>query len=113
MKPTIKPAVREMLDKIDVFLSTAPIDEAQQLWDVLTALRGPDDDDPELKSRTTTHIRAAAFPKARDARRNYHFYASFSTEECPKIFGEMDCLNEHFLGHYYYAQRILLGTKEE
>jgi hypothetical protein len=53
-----------MLDKIDDFLITADRMESLSLWDVLTALRGPDDEDRDLKDVTTAVIRAKAFPKA-------------------------------------------------
>ena len=52
---------REMLDVIDEFLSKRDA-EASKLWDVLTALRGPDTSDYD-KTETTVHIRSAAFPK--------------------------------------------------
>ena len=54
--------VREVLDVIDEFLARGD-SRAGALWDVLTALRGPDDESKEqLKSSTTSHIRRAAFP---------------------------------------------------
>lgn len=59
---------REMLDAIDAFLAAHTIDgEGGKLWDVLTALRGPDNEDVELKLTTTAPIRRAAFPKLQES----------------------------------------------
>lgn len=56
--------VREVLDIIDGVLAGGAQD-ARELWNILTALRGPDDDGDDWlrKGKTTVHIRAAAFPK--------------------------------------------------
>ena len=48
---------KQMLDSIISFLNNAPYEESRQLWDVLTALRGPDDNNTGLKSVTTARIR--------------------------------------------------------
>ena len=53
---------RGMLNLIDKFLARCD-GESGNLWDVLSALRGPDDDDEITKKRTTLLIRAAAFPR--------------------------------------------------
>ena len=59
----------EMLDLIDEFLAARHDDNSQEgafLLNILTALRGPDASGPNsdwLKKRTTSPIRAAAFPK--------------------------------------------------
>jgi len=55
--------VREILDILDEFLAQGT-PESQRLWDVITALRGPENDPVgELKSKSVAHIRRAAFPK--------------------------------------------------
>lgn len=61
---------REVLDVLDTLLANEEVDgglsrpEAQRLWDVLTALRGPDHMDLENeKVYTTAPIRGASFPK--------------------------------------------------
>lgn len=59
-KPT---TAREVLDLIDNFLLEGDSTETNKLWDVLSALRGPDSDDFRLKDETTIHIRRAAFPR--------------------------------------------------
>ena len=53
---------RGMLDLIDKFLARCNR-ESGNLWDVLSALRGPDDEDEITKKRTTMLIRDAAFPR--------------------------------------------------
>jgi hypothetical protein len=56
--------VRQVLDQIDDALTNLPVDEARDLWNILTALRGPDD--PRIASEkgvTTVVIRTHAFPK--------------------------------------------------
>lgn len=59
--PTIRPNVRAMLDYLDDFLSQGGAD-AQDLWDVLTVLRGPDDADSGEKQTVTIPVRRAALP---------------------------------------------------
>lgn len=62
---------REVFDVIDEFLVREALRavgkgsvEGKRLWDVLSALRGPDGDDTDdLKHRQTEPIRRAAFPK--------------------------------------------------
>lgn len=54
--------VRDILNKIDDTLSKND-QSSNQLWDVLTSLRGPDNEDSYLKAATTLLVRSAAFPK--------------------------------------------------
>lgn len=58
-------SVRNILDTIDEFLvDNISNGEGGKLWDVLTALRGPDDEsDWASKYTATGPIRAAAFPR--------------------------------------------------
>lgn|ERR1019366_2406285 len=53
--------LRGALNQIQDMLSGKPYSE--DLWNVLTGLRGPDSRDRKLKSATTVVIRDAAFPK--------------------------------------------------
>lgn len=55
--------IREALDVIDTFIITEP--HGNELWNILSGLRGPDHEDDELKGRTTDVIRATALPKSR------------------------------------------------
>lgn len=52
--------LRAELDRIEDFLMGP---EGAALAAILSALRGPDNDDRFLKSKTTLHIRRAAFPR--------------------------------------------------
>jgi hypothetical protein len=63
--PKIDPELREVLDNIDQVLAKND-SNAKALWDVLTALRGPDSLSYDLKSGTTAKIRKLAFPQASD-----------------------------------------------
>ena len=55
-------STRLLLNAIDNHLAKCDY-AASELWDVLTALRGPDSDELGQKDRTTLPIRAAAFPQ--------------------------------------------------
>lgn len=67
--------LRKQLDQIDEWLTE---EGGAQLWDVLTALRGPDNsEDRYLKFLTTNHIRTTAFPKL--AQQYWHGDAHFGT----------------------------------
>lgn len=63
------PALRNVLDKLDEII-VADDATSRELWDVLTALRGPDSGDARLKHESTVHIRQAAFPRTAEAQRN-------------------------------------------
>lgn len=56
------PRTRDMLNQIDEFLSRSDSASAE-LWQVLSALRGPDENMPSIKHAMTEPIRTAAFPK--------------------------------------------------
>lgn len=60
-----KTKINDILDQIDEVLCEDHA-AARKLWSILTALRGPDDGNDELKTRTTAIIRAKAFPKFAD-----------------------------------------------
>lgn len=65
--------LRAILDKIDTVLAKHD-DTAAELWNVLTALRGPDSSASNNKSVTTVPIRRVAFPlTARVAEENYGY----------------------------------------
>ena len=53
--------LRGALDSIQEMLSGKPYSE--DLWNILTGLRGPDSRNRKLKTATTLVIRDAAFPK--------------------------------------------------
>ncbi len=72
---------RGVLDLIDERLVNLPPQERAKLWDVLTALRGPDfeDKNEELKKATTCHIRSKAFPLCRQASVDYKDHTDQAT----------------------------------
>lgn len=62
----MKPATRKMLDAIEKFLlSKRNVDSGatRELWDVMTALRGPDRGGDASKEGCTIPVRRAAFPR--------------------------------------------------
>lgn len=56
--------VKRVMEMLDTEFSRLMPEEQRDLWDLLTALRGPDNEDYELKSATTTHLRAALLPES-------------------------------------------------
>lgn len=56
------PNIRETLDLIDQVLAQNT-HESQMLWDILTALRGPDNHAPQVKEVLTVAVRRKAFPQ--------------------------------------------------
>lgn len=60
--PIVNP-IRKALDDIDDILVGLNRIDRGQVIDVLTALRGPDNADENLKCHTTTFIRVAALPR--------------------------------------------------
>lgn len=107
--------LREALDQIDAILASDDNELSGALWDVLTALRGPDNGSEDLKFRTTVYIRSAAFPKTTAAVNNLASrkaffggsasYQPLSKEECIK--------NWHFANHTRLAAKHLgLSTEE-
>lgn len=53
---------KRVLNIIDEALVGASTTTRRELWNILTALRGPDNDEGKLKANTTARIRSAAFP---------------------------------------------------
>lgn len=99
--------VSEVLDIIDTFLAEMDHVQSKQLWNILTALRGPDDDNTDTKLKTTSPIRTAALPKT-----------ALNSNKCGAIFRAVDELVEpmggsHFSRHIQYAKKSLaaIGRK--
>lgn len=103
--------VSGMLKEIDTFLATNP--NSNKLWDILSALRGPDSDDMKVKMATTTAIRRAAFPLTHKAMRDYsivnRIQAAFEGVYNPE---RMDAHN-HFNHHIQSAVRALTASGRE
>jgi len=104
---------RQMLDKLDDFFVTADDIEARALWDVLTALRGPDwvreGDTHTSKLGSTNIIRRRAFPQlARHVdRRAKGVPASFDTLGEVIDPAHIQGTPSHFTFHIYEAAHAL------
>lgn len=95
--------VLRTLDQIDAVLAAGG-PEAKKLWDILSALRGPDVTTVS-KDRTTSVIRAAAFPLT--ATKTGAVAADFNrTFEGAIQVGDLD-VNTHFKGHIREAAKAL------
>src|SRR3990167_6582144 len=68
--------VRKELDRIERFLLKGN-QGAKDLWNILSALRGPDDGNLGAKSTTTIPIRQMAFPKLAQKGSNDNIPAAF------------------------------------
>lgn len=93
VKPKVKAKVkrsvsfRRVLRDIESYiLREAKLEsgEGRKLWDVLTALRGPDDGDVTVKAQTTEIVRSAAFPKLAKAS-----FSKFSSNQTGALFAEL------------------------
>lgn len=102
--------VRRVLDEIDTVLEQGDR-AAAQLWNVLSALRGPDDGDWLLKTQTTEPIRRTAFPKVAaksDTLKGYSgIPADFYGKEFTRPIG-----SSHFAEHVRSAANALGLIKE-
>jgi hypothetical protein len=98
----IPKTAREMLDLIDQFLVSPPIPfsgsdpfgptEQKALWDVLSALRGPDDMKDAVKHVTTARIRKAAFPLCAN-KAGEHLVSTQSTDKQGKSIVVASCFH--------------------
>lgn len=104
--------LREMLDVIDLYLSIGH--HSSTLWDVLTALRGPDSGDEGLKETTTEVIRSVAFPlvKAEGATpANFsNLDASLLRKAINTLKQEDTAKSSHFDCHVLWAAQALSQT---
>ena len=85
--------------------------QGEVLWSIISALRGPDDNNTILKNRTTWRIRQAIAPDFFDIlgyelpdkplknESSYEFLDRVRAE----FLKEFPCAQEHFLVHYVYA----------
>jgi hypothetical protein len=111
--------LRAMLDLIDRFLAWGDcykdaqrFKAAEQLWLVLTALRGPDSGDTILKGQTTTRIRSKAFPRCAArydsaAHQRASFYRGEPTEIVVQDVANGGHFESHFHSHAKSAARAL------
>lgn len=112
----MSPELRGILDTIDRYLAGADgqgREQSRELWSVLSALRGPDEENKrDYKGCTTSVLRAAAFPlTAKDS--NYlggRVYASMVTDgrETKRKRKSIDLFFPgHFLQHAWEAFEAL------
>lgn len=67
-KPVEPKTKQEFLRILDTFFASTDVEgeDKKEVWDILSALRGPDDDDLEKKLATTAILRAKVFPNGRE-----------------------------------------------
>lgn len=111
----LRRTLREVLDIIDDVLQKGGM-EAMELSNVLTALRGPDSNDPDLKAATTCVIRTFALPRTAARASAYQYPSSwppfaagmqFAPPELQKVTLATRPLGDHFAQHIYVACRHL------
>lgn len=117
MKTTTKPEVRAALKTLDTILKRGD-NGSQALWDILTALRGPDGADYGKKK--TVEVRARAFPQTSEiAKRNgCGVNGAFMDPANGMLAGEYDeqrfleVQPHHFRQHIYRARSALARLDE-
>ena len=104
--------LRGALDQIQQLLTKQPY--SANLWEVLSAIRGPDSRNKRLKHATTTIIRTAAFPKRPCEERSFYGEDSAKKAEVRKqLFKNKEDFN-HFRQHVEAAFASLgLSLMEE
>jgi len=111
-----KTTTLEILEAINEWAINARSYEVHNMWNILTALRGPDSDNEALKSKTTIFIRSAVLPDlAERANANIVFY--LDNRLILKQLGDIS--NEkyynvnisHFSQHAIYAANSILSSQ--
>lgn len=94
------------LDIIDQLLCHVHI--GKDLANILSALRGPDDEDYDTKAATTCRVRRLAFPKAckKDLTAAHLPWVYTSTKMCPFPILEVGS-SVHFQDHIKWARQVL------
>lgn len=112
-------SVRQVLDQIDRYLAVGDAN-TNQLWDVLSALRGPDDGGYNDKQHFTIPIRRAAFPRTAKRVNEAIIWMGpsfarksdvFNPEQMDVIDRMMDSPISHFYSHVQKAAKALGLTK--
>lgn len=102
-----RPEVRKMLDILDEFFTTAHVQDREDLWMILSALRGPDQSGyADSKAEMTVYVRMAAFPKV-TARKGFDVPADFITIHPMKVPTSTQAYREHFFSHILHAMKAL------
>lgn len=105
------PRVRAALTAVEDVLAGLDSD-AGDLWAILTALRGPDEERTTNKYFATVPVRRAAFPRlAQNSFRSTGMLANFGSEYSPPIASiSFDYPYTHFKGHIISAVAALSRT---
>lgn len=85
--------------------------EGKKLWNIISAMRGPDNDDVGLKMRTTAVLRAAVLPSL--AKCGGAFLASGNVKDFvqtrPRNGNAPVEGGSHFASHIFYAAQAITG----
>jgi len=100
---------KRVLNEIDTALAKGN-KSSGQIWDVISALRGPDvggyDGGHDTKLKTTVHIRSAALPKT--AKSYTELPISFANYHSPSFnVGAGSLVSDHFKKHIIKAATVL------
>jgi len=102
MEPiTREQEAKQLLERLVDFMNSKSDMPSLDLWNILTALRGPDSEDDFLKNKTTARIRGAIGLDPRGL-----FFRVSTEKPCTLNFNEMDA-QDHFRIHYNNAIRSL------
>jgi len=101
--------INNVLDLIDYNLCWRD-EYSKRLWNILSALRGPDNENEDLKSSTTAVLRSAAFQNTAKFIRICHPYVNgvkFADENMVLYYSECDNFSSHFGKHVRDAAEAL------
>ena len=102
-KKESKTTALQVLARLRKSVETMPDYELKRLWNILTALRGPDDKDLGVKHATTSVIRTAVFgidsPFAK--------YADFNHDDKAAVKARESMVYDHFKSHAISAFNAL------
>lgn len=86
---------------------------AKQVWDLVTALRGPDDNDLDVKRDTTSHIRGRLLSLMENKNRlriaTPHYFIYQNRRSVNIVFATADRSGAHFANHIRRAAEVLNG----
>lgn len=90
--------VKTLLDEFFRNVDALGIVEQRDVWHILTALRGPDADDYEIKGRTTARLRSAVCGR-------FAMVCGGTTDEGPVVMYREDMMEvgSHFYDHMEMA----------
>lgn len=95
--------IRDLCDRADKY--QGDYISARLIWDILSALRGPDSDDHDLKSVTTERIRGIVTSSSMSVGMPVREYPLSQKEK--EVRGKLLKNSAHFSSHYWYAVRAI------